>query len=111
MGSDDNTDKLRCYPWPDLLKRPRRKLLIDELLFTTGVTTLVAPSGEGKTTFALSVALTVATQGVWAGKIIKPRPVAWVAGEGQDDLRPMYEAWTGQHSKSQIPQGCFLEEP
>src|SRR6516164_3024332 len=89
----DQSEKLQTYPWPELLSRTRRELLVDELLFTTGVTTLVAPSGQGKTTLALSIALTVATGGVWDGKVIKQRPVVWVAGEGQDDLRPIYEAW------------------
>ena len=107
MGADEESDKLHSYPWPELLKRPRREMLVDELLFTTGVTTLVAPSGEGKTTLALSVSLTVATGGMWAGKIVKPRPVIWVAGEGQDDLRPMYEAWIKEHSNCPGPARLF----
>jgi RecA-family ATPase len=57
--------------------------LVDEILFSKGVTTLVAQSGDGKTTFANSVGLTVATGGKWDGKIIKPRPLVWCAGEGQ----------------------------
>jgi hypothetical protein len=40
----------------------------------------------------MSVALTVDTGGVRGGKIIKKRPVWWIAKEGQDDLRPMFEA-------------------
>jgi hypothetical protein len=111
MGDDEESNKLHSYSWPELLKRPRRELLVNDLLFTTGVTTLVAPSGDGKTTLALSISLTVATGGIWNGQIIKPRPVVWVAGEGQDDLRPMYEAWLKEHPNYQAPQGCFLEEP
>jgi hypothetical protein len=103
-------DQLKKFLWPDLLKRPRRELLVDELLFTTGVTTLVAPSGQGKTTLALSIALTVATGGVWDGKVIKQRPVVWVAGEGQDDLRPIYEAWMKEHPNAPVPEGGWLEE-
>ena len=48
--ADDESEKLHAYSWPELLTRPRRELLVDELLFTMGVTTLVAQSGEGKTT-------------------------------------------------------------
>ena len=107
----DQSEKLQTYPWPELLNRTRREMLVDELLFTTGVTTLVAPSGEGKTTLALSIALTVATGGSFGGRLIKRRPVIWIAGEGQDDLRPMYEAWMKDHPVCQVPQGCWMEEP
>ena len=111
MRADNQSEKLQAYPWAEIFNRPRREMLVDELLFTTGVTTLVAPSGEGKTTLALSLALTVATGNVWAGKIIKRRPVVWIAGEGQDDLRPMYEAWVKDHPNCGVPEGCFLQEP
>ena len=107
----DDNDDLTLHPWPDLLKRERRELLVPELLFSTGVTTLVAPSGEGKTTLASSIALSVGTGSPWAGTPIKARPVIWIAGEGQDDLRPMYQAWIAEHPNTQIPQGAFLEAP
>lgn len=109
-GADELDDNPQHHPWPDLLKRERRELLLDDLLFTTGVTTLTAPSGEGKTTLALSVALTVNTGSKWDGKLIKPRPVLWVAGEGQDDLRPMFEAWMKLHPNCAPPQGGFIDE-
>ena len=107
----DQSEKLQTYPWPELLNRTRREMLVDELLFTTGVTTLVAPSGHGKTTLALSIALAVATGGFFGGRPIKRRPVYWIAGEGQDDLRPMYEAWMKHHPNCQVPEGCWMEEP
>lgn len=110
MGADDPDNKFQFHPWGDLLKRERRELLVDDLLFTTGVTTLTAPSGEGKTTLALSLALSVDT-GSWGGKILKSRPVLWIAGEGQDDLRPMFEAWMQLHPGCAPPQGCFMDGP
>jgi hypothetical protein len=108
---DEPDGNLHPRPWHDLLKRERREMLVDELLFTTGVTTLTAPSGEGKTTFAMSLALTVDTGGLWNGRLIKPRPVLWVAGEGQDDMRPMFEAWIKSHPNGREPQGRYLDEP
>jgi hypothetical protein len=98
------------HPWPDLLKRPRRELLVHEVLFTTGITTLTGPSGEGKTTLAIAIALTVATGGIFAGKQVKPRPVLWIAGEGQDDLPGMYQAWMQEHPSCGVPEGGFVEE-
>jgi hypothetical protein len=97
--------------WSELLKKQRREMLIEHIQFTTGVTTLVAESGEGKTTLAMAIAMTVATGGMWGDKRIKQRPVFWVAGEGRDDLRPMYEGWMGCHPGCGEPAGGFYEEP
>lgn len=108
-------DNLEFHPWPDILKRKRREMLVEDLLFTTGITLLSAPPGGGKTTLALSVALTVATGAMWAGKVVRRRPVWWVAGEGQDDLRPMVEAWLQLYGPwlkqtDRSPLGGFFEE-
>src|SRR5262249_2559267 len=111
MTADNKSENLQAYPWSELLKRPRREMLVEGLLFTTGVTTLVAPSGEGKTTLALSLAITVATGSSWGGISIKQRPVVWIAGEGQDDLRPMYEAWMKAHPNCADAEGYWMEEP
>jgi hypothetical protein len=102
---------LDFHPWPDLLKRPRRELLVPELLFTTGITTITAPSGEGKTTLALSIALTVATGGTWAGRPVKRRAIVWIIGEDPEDLQAMYEAWMQEHPGCGVPEGWFLDEP
>jgi AAA domain len=101
----------RFYAWPELLKRPHRELLVPDLLFTKGITTLTGTSGGGKTTLAQAIAMTVATGGTWAGKRIKPRPVLWIAAEGQDDLRGMYQAWMQLHPGCGTPPGCFCDEP
>jgi len=56
------------------------------------------------------VGLTVATGDKWDGKIIKPRPLVWLAGEGQEDMRPMYEAWMQHHPSAPTPLGLWLDE-
>jgi hypothetical protein len=105
-------EKLHPYPWPELLKRPRRKLLVPELLFTTGITSLIAPSGEGKTTLCLSIGMTVDTGSEWAGERIEQRPVGWIIGEDQDGLRAMYEAWLRENPDQKgHPDSFFLEDP
>jgi AAA domain len=110
LKADNNLDKLHPCSWAELLRRKHREMLIDDLLFTTGVTTLVAPSGEGKTTFAMSIALAV-DLGMWGDKLIQRRPVVWIAGEGQDDLKPMYQAIMQQTHNRSNPEGFYLEEP
>jgi AAA domain len=108
---DPDEEKLQPLSWDELLIRPRRQLLVEELLFTTGVTTLVAPSQEGKTTLAMSIALTVTTAQIWAGQTIKPRPLIWIAAEGQDDILPIYEAWMKDHPRAvKAPGGFWLEQ-
>jgi hypothetical protein len=104
----DDEDKLQPLSWEELLSRPRRELLVEHLLFTKGVTTLVAPSQEGKTTLAMSVGLTVTTARVWDGQVIKPRPLVWIAGEGQDDIVPIYEA--KDHPGAVMAPGSFWFE-
>lgn len=104
-------DDIVMQQWSELLKKQRREMLIEHLLFTTGVTTLVAESGGGKTTKAMAVAMTVATGGMWGDKRAVARPVFWVAGEGQYDLSPMYEGWMGCHPGCVEPAGGFYEEP
>ena len=104
-------DAIVMQRWSELLKKQRREMLIEHLLFTTGVTTLVAESGGGKTTKAMAVAMTVATGGMWGDKRAVARPVFWVAGEGQYDLSPMYEGWMGCHPGCVEPAGGFYEEP
>ena len=112
MSADDHEPDgtLTPHPWPDLLKRPRREILIDRLLFSAGVTTLIGKPGTGKTTFAMGVAQTVAVEESFAGQRIKQRPVVWVPGEGLDDLRAMYEAWRILKGCTSEPQGFFLED-
>jgi hypothetical protein len=74
------------------------------------VATIVGPPGWGKTTLGLSLGLTVEAGGMWGGQIIKPRPLIWIAGEGQDDLRPIYEASTQEHPDRPEQQGWFYDE-
>src|SRR5262249_51205738 len=79
-----------------------------DLFFAKGVTTIVAPSGEGKTTTIFSVGLYAAI-GLWGGELIKKRPLFWIAGEDQAGLRAMYEAWLA-HNPNRHPDARFMEE-
>jgi hypothetical protein len=100
------------HPWPSIMSRERREMLAPNLLFTRGVTTIVGPPAGGKTTLMFSLALTVGTSLVceaWGG-LIKPRPSIWIAGEGQDDLRPIYEACLQEYPSRSEPQGWFYDE-
>jgi hypothetical protein len=96
-SSDDDEATIKIYPLSELMKRKLREELVPNLLFKKGITTLVAPSGEGKTTLAMSIALLVASGGTCGGKKIDPRGVIWIAGEGEDDLPPMVQAVAKHH--------------
>jgi hypothetical protein len=108
---DDDDDELQSFPWPAILNFPKREILIPDLAFSAGISTVVAESGGGKTTLVSSASWTVGIGGSWAGKVIKKRPVIWVAGEGQYDLSPMYQAWMTAHPGCPVPKGRFLIEP
>ena len=85
------------HPLSALMKRKPREVLVENLLYTKGITTLVAPSGEGKTTTGASIVLLVAAGGTWGRNAIDPRPALWDAGEGEDDLPPMILAGAKHH--------------
>jgi hypothetical protein len=106
MSTDDD---LHFHPWSELENRPRRKLLVPEICFETGITTIVAPSGDGKTTTGHSLARTIGTGGVWDGEIIKKRPYIWIAGEDLDGVRAMDEAWKRAYPEACTPEGWFLD--
>jgi hypothetical protein len=111
MPSD--TDDFKIYPFSELMKRKPREVLVEHLLFKKGITTLVAQSGEGKTTLAASIAPLVAGGGTWGGKRIDQRPVLWIAGEGEEDLPGMIEAGAKQHGFDweELPLGIRYDEP
>ena len=89
-------------------------MLVDQILLAKGVTTLTAPSGGGKTTLATTIAMTVGSTGPhpasWNGQPINQRPVILAAGEGEDDLRPIVEAWLLQNPNRSLPHGGFIPE-
>jgi hypothetical protein len=109
-ADDYQPPKRSSCSWPELLKRPHRVMLVDDLLFTAGVITLVADSGGGKTTLAIAVALTVATGGRWGDREIAQMPVYWLAGQGQEDLRAMYEGRMKKVPGCGQPQGRVFED-
>jgi len=108
LVGDDNA--LPSHPWSDLLKRSRREELVNRLLYSAGITTMVSQPGLGKTTTAMGVGLTTGIGEIFAGQQIKQRPVIWIPGEGLDDLRPMYEAWRQFKRCEAEPQGFYLED-
>jgi hypothetical protein len=112
MGAYEDFDKLTEYPITDLLKRPRREELVPDLCFKTGVTTFVGPSGKAKTTMTFSMALAIDAGAQWGGQSLDGRPMKWIAGEGRDDLRPIFEALLKvyPHWKEKL-RGSFFDEP
>jgi hypothetical protein len=108
MSTDHDPDKLISHPIADLLKIERREQLVPNLFFAKGVTTIVAPSGAGKTTTVFSAGLYAAI-GLWGAELIKKRPLFWIAGEDQAGLRAIYEAWVA-HNPNRHPDARFMEE-
>src|SRR3974390_3237182 len=113
MGDDDNQkssspppdeDNHVKHPWSELGKLPRRKTLVKNLLYTRGISTLVAPPGWGKTTLAASVAFVIDTGEEWDGEVPEPRPLVWVAGEDEEGLQAVRDARAFKHPSAGDPQ-------
>jgi hypothetical protein len=110
QADDYGPPKRSSCSWPELLNRPHRVMLVPDLLFKAGVITMVADSGGGKTSTAMAVAMTVATRGMWGDTQIAQMPVYWVAGQGQEDLRAMYEGWLEKFPGGGEPLGRVFED-
>ena len=83
-----------------LLNRPPVDWLVDQRLPARGALGLVAETGIGKTTLAVSLACCLATQTDWLGQPVHhPGPVIYVAGEGLDAVASHIEAWKRSHCK------------
>jgi hypothetical protein len=104
-------NELETFPWTEILDAPARSELIEEIIFTAGVTTLVARSGGGKTTLAHAVNMTVGSGGLFGGKQIEQRESNWIAGEGQYGMQPLYRAWLQEHPGCPTPPGWWTKEP
>jgi hypothetical protein len=114
MGDDqfpqDEDNHVR-HPWSELGKLPRRETLVKNLLYTRGITTLVAPPGFGKTTLAASVAFAIDAGEVWDDEETKPRPLVWIAGEDEEGLQAVRDARAFKYPGAGDPQGHFYIEP
>ncbi len=69
---------------------------------------LVGPSGSGKSFLALDWACAIATAQDWFGARVKPRPVFYLAGEGQRGLSKRLRAWSLYHKVSLAKFPLFI---
>jgi hypothetical protein len=112
MGDDPKSesqqqfdDRLVIRPWSDLDKEPDREVLIEGILFGAGVSTVVSAPGGGKTTFAVALAMTVASGGMWAGKPVKPRPVLWIVADDKGTLKSIRQIWLKENPNAKLVEG------
>jgi len=109
MADDDNDpNKLKSYSITDLLKLERREELVRRLFFKKGITTVATASGGGKTTtfFCLGLYVSIAQ---WGEEQVEQRPLFWIAGEDQDGLKPLLEAWM-KHNPGCIPDARYIDQ-
>jgi len=83
--------------------KPRR-WIVEGWLPLDAVGAIVAPSGRGKSFYALSLALELVTGGTFAGEKLDAVPVLYVAAERATDIRDRLEAWQVHHSRK-APEG------
>jgi hypothetical protein len=109
--SPQDEDNHVRHPWSELGKLPRRETLVKNLLYTRGITTLVAPPGYGKTTLAASVSFAIDAGEIWDDEETKPRPLVWIAGEDEEGLQAVRDARAFKYPGAGDPQGHFYVEP
>lgn len=67
-----------------------------------------SPQEQGKTFFALDIALSVATGTPFQSREVRQGPVVYVLGEGRGGLRQRIEAWKKEHGVTDIEAAFFL---
>jgi hypothetical protein len=94
-------DRVIVRPWSELDNEPDREVLIEGILFSQ----VVSAPGGGKTTFAVAIAMTVHSGGVWAGKQIKQRPVLWIVADDKGTLKSTRKIWLKENPGAKLTEG------
>ena len=96
-GADsDSVDRgpYPCYTYDEMQSmRHAEEWLIADVLPTSGMGYLFAPSSAGKSFLALDMAMSVARGIPWAGKAVRQKSVAIIVAEGQTGYAKRMEAY------------------
>ncbi len=97
------------YIGDEILAMKPRKWLAGGWLPLDALVLLYSDPGVGKSFYALSLALQVATGGEWVGENLEAMPVLYVAAERPTDQRDRAEAWC-LHFDDNLPENFVLLE-
>jgi hypothetical protein len=103
-------DKFKLQRLKEVLNFPSPQWRIHGLLPTGGFSMLFAPQEQGKTFFALDIALSVASGLDFHGRRVKQGPVVYVLGEGRGGLKKRVMAWLREHRLNDVPDAFFVLE-
>jgi hypothetical protein len=95
---DTSPPDIPCLTFDELVRLPRPRPLIKNVLNLGSDAWLIGASGAGKSFVALDWALHVATGLPWDDQAVRQGPVLYVAGEGVSGLRQRVEAWVKEHA-------------
>jgi hypothetical protein len=87
----------RTLSWRDLVKLPRPKYLIKNVLDRGALAEIYGPSGSGKSFFATDLALHVALGWQWCGRRVSQGGVLYVSAEGGTAIGKRLEAFSQHH--------------
>jgi len=98
-------DELPCFTPKQRRDRPRPEYLVPKMIYRNGLTVLFGPTGAGKSTFALDIALCLAAGQQWRGTrltnaIGERGRVHYVMAEGEDSTNLRFDAWLYHHGYS-----------
>lgn len=80
---------------------PPKKWLVKDTIGRNDLSIVHAPSGGGKSFFALDLAARIAAGMEWFGKPVVECPVLYVAAEGAAGFRLRMKAWRHQHPEAE----------
>lgn len=95
----------------DIEDFPDIQFLVKDILPTTGVSLLVAPSGTGKTYYLIDLANHVARNMEWNGRKTKSGQVLFIYLEGKLGLKPREKAWRKYHGLGMTDNIDYMSVP
>jgi hypothetical protein len=105
-------DRLVVRAWSELDDEPDREMVVEDIVFKQGVTSIVAPYGGGKTVFGAALAMTIGTGGTWAGERIEQMPVLWAAADDRRTLQLVRKTWLAENpGRSLMKEGGWINGP
>lgn len=89
---------------------PSPRWLVRGWLLADSLAAIYGQKGQGKTHYALAMALEIARGGEWAGRRLRPAPVLYLVGEGSSSAVERLEAWQKRNA-SPLPNLFFSTHP
>ncbi len=112
LKKDYQDEKFHQYTFLELLNRPTKEWLVDQIFGAGEIGMFYGPSGCGKTFVVIDMIIALCSKDKFANEfaISKPLNVAYCAGEGLGGLRDRFAAAAIYHEITDLQNFTFFEK-